>query len=120
MFVCAMPFTLIPWFNELIILLILSATFGLTEAIVTSSAPAMVSDFCREGDLGSAMGKFGATFDVGHASGALLAGFLISAFGSSVDYRIPFAIVASLIIVAAIAFSLGIKSETKQKNGFNS
>jgi MFS transporter, DHA1 family, multidrug resistance protein len=111
MFVCAIPFALIPWFNSFSVLLLLAAIFGLGEAVVTSSAAALVADFCREDHLGSAMGTFGTIFDVGHASGPLLAGFLIGVVGSGTDYRIPFAIVASLLVIAAIVFRTGVKAE---------
>jgi MFS family permease len=118
MFVCAIPFALIPWFSSFSVLLLLSAIFGLGEAVVTSSAAALVADFCREDQLGSAMGTFGTIFDVGHASGPLIAGLLIGVVGSSTDYRIPFAIVASLLIIAAIIFRKGVtkangKDQTK-------
>ncbi|MDQ1239177.1 MAG: hypothetical protein QG577_1362 [Thermodesulfobacteriota bacterium] len=110
MFVCAVPFALIPWFNSFSILLLLAAVFGLGEAVVTSSAAALVADFCKEDNLGSAMGTFGTIFDVGHASGPLLAGLLIGIFSSGTDYRIPFAIVATLLILAAIMFRAGVGS----------
>lgn len=108
MFVCAVPFLLIPWFRDFNTLLLLAAIFGLGEAVVTSSAAALVSDFCREDNLGSAMGTFGTIFDVGHASGPLLAGILIGLLGTGADYRIPFAIVAALLVIAAIAFRKGV------------
>ncbi|MFH0822132.1 MAG: MFS transporter [Pseudomonadota bacterium] len=108
MFVCAVPFALIPWFSGFGALLILAAIFGLGEAVVTSSAAALVADFCREDQLGCAMGTFGTIFDVGHASGPLLAGLLIGLTGSGTDYRIPFAVVASILMVAAIIFRAGI------------
>ena len=115
MFVCAVPFALIPWFSSFTVLLVLAAIFGLGEAVVTSSAAAMVADFCREDHLGSAMGTFGTIFDVGHASGPLLAGFLIGIVGSGTDYRIPFAIVASLLIVAALVFRAGVNAEERNR-----
>lgn len=115
MFVCAVPFALIPWFSSFTVLLVLAAIFGLGEAVVTSSAAAMVADFCREDHLGSAMGTFGTIFDVGHASGPLLAGFLIGLVGSGTDYRIPFAIVASLLIVAAVLFRAGVSVEARNR-----
>jgi MFS transporter, DHA1 family, multidrug resistance protein len=110
MFVCVVPFVLIPWFSSFNVLLLLAAIFGLGEAIVTSSAAALVADFCREDHLGSAMGTFGTIFDVGHASGPLIAGLLIGLTGSGTDYRLPFAAVAVLLIAAAIAFRLGVKT----------
>lgn len=116
MFVCAIPFLLIPWFKDLKMLLLLAAVFGLGEAIVTSSAAALVSDFCREDNLGSAMGTFGTIFDVGHASGPILAGFLIGVFGTGVDYRIPFAIISVLLIGAAVAFRFGVDIRPMQSD----
>jgi hypothetical protein len=55
------------------------------------------------------MGTFGTIFDVGHASGPLLAGALIGLTGSGTDYRLSFAIVASLLIVAAVMFRMGVR-----------
>jgi MFS family permease len=114
MFVCAIPFVLIPWFKGYTVILLLSGIFGLGEAIVTSSAAAMVADFCKDDNLGSAMGTFGTIFDVGHASGPLLAGALIGLTGSGSDYRLSFAIVAALMVVAAIVFRFGINMELKK------
>ncbi|MBI4964469.1 MAG: MFS transporter [Desulfomonile tiedjei] len=109
MFVCVIPFVLIPWFRSFPVLLVLAAIFGLGEAIVTSSAAALVADFCRQDHLGCAMGTFGTIFDVGHASGPLLAGLLIGLTGSGTDYRLSFAIVAALLVAAAIVFRAGVK-----------
>lgn len=117
MFVCAIPFVLIPWFQSFSMLLLLAAIFGLGEAVVTSSAAALVADFCREDHLGSAMGTFGTIFDVGHASGPLLAGLLIGLTGSGTDYRLSFAVVAALLIAAAVAFRMGVKAEPQNTFG---
>ena len=114
MFVCAVPFALIPWFSTFSALLLLAAIFGLGEAVVTSSSAALVADFCREDQLGCAMGTFGTIFDVGHAAGPLLAGFLIGVVCSGTDYRIPFAIVATLLVIAAIVFRAGVDVDSKR------
>jgi len=114
MFVCVLPFVLIPWFNSYMVILVLSAIFGLGEAIVTSSAAALVADFCKDDNLGSAMGTFGTIFDVGHASGPLLAGALIGLTGSGSDYRLSFAIVAALMVIAAIVFRFGVNIEPQK------
>ena len=102
MWVCALPFALIPWFQDFTVLLALAALFGLGEAVVTSSAAALVADYCRQDHLGSAMGTFGTIFDIGHA-GPLLAGALIGLWGG-LDYRAPFAIIAALLIMASLIF----------------
>ena len=116
MFVCALSFVLIPWFQSFNVLLLLAAIFGLGEAVVTSSAAALVADFCREDHLGSAMGTFGTIFDVGHASGPLLAGLLIGLTGSGTDYRLSFAVVAALLVVAALAFRIGVKMQPQESD----
>ncbi len=103
MFACALPLALIPWFKQYSVLLALAAVFGLGEAVVTSSAAALVADFCKREHLGAAMGTFGTIFDVGHAAGPLLAGALIGLWGG-VDFRWPFALIAALLVVSALAF----------------
>jgi len=108
MFVCAVPFALIPWTQNYWALLLLAACFGLGEAMVTSSAAALVADFCKEAHLGSAMGAFGTLFDVGHAAGPLLAGFFIG-LSSDHDFRMAFAAIALLVGLAALAFRTGVK-----------
>ncbi len=108
MFVCAVPFGLIPWTQNYWILLLLAMCFGLGEAMVTSSAAALVVDFCNEAHLGSAMGAFGTLFDVGHAAGPLLAGFFIGLSGDQ-DFRMAFAAIALLVVLAAVAFRTGVK-----------
>jgi DHA1 family multidrug resistance protein-like MFS transporter len=103
MFACALPLALIPWTRSYPVLLALAAVFGLGEAVVTSSAAALVADFCHREHLGAAMGTFGTIFDVGHAAGPLLAGALIGIWGGQ-DYRGPFAVIAALLIISALVF----------------
>ncbi|MBD2773949.1 MFS transporter [Iningainema tapete] len=110
MFACAIPFALIPWFQNYAVLLVLAAVFGIGEAIVTSGTAALVADFCSESNLGSAMGTFGTIFDVGHAAGPLLAGVLISWSGGE-DFRLSFALISGLLIAAALAFRIGVRQE---------
>lgn len=107
MFACALPFALIPWTASFPALLGLAAVFGFGEAVVTSSASALVADLCDERRLGSAMGAFGTIYDVGHASGPLLAGALI-AWSGGLDYRLPFALIAGILVLAALAFRVGV------------
>jgi len=109
MFVCAVPFSIIPWVQNYMILLMLAAIFGLGEAIVTSSAAATVADLCKEDNIGSAMGVFGTLYDVGHATGPILAGILIGFFNGQ-DFRVPFAIIASILIISAFIFKIGMNS----------
>ena len=67
-----------------------------------------MADFCKDARLGSAMGAFGTLFDVGHASGPLLAGFLIG-LSADDDFRVSFGVIAALLVLAALAFRIGVK-----------
>jgi len=42
-------------------------------------------------------------FDAGHATGLLPAGALIGLFGDQ-DFRAPFALIAAILVVSALAF----------------
>jgi hypothetical protein len=53
------------------------------------------------------MGTFGTLFDIGHASGPLLAGVLIGLSGGS-DFRVSFALIAAIMMAAALAFRFGV------------
>ena len=102
MWICAIPFACIPLTRDFYLLLFLSAIFGVGEAFVTSSSTAMVAGFCKEQHYGAAMGTFGSIFDIGHASGPILAGFLLA----HLSYQYSFLVIAILLIVASFVFVL--------------
>ena len=79
--------------------------FGFGEAFVTSSSAALVADMCKEKHFGTAMGTFGTIFDIGHASGPILAGILIARF----DYLYAFWIISAILISSVPVFVLGVK-----------
>lgn len=97
---CAASFACVPQMASFWSLLGVCLVFGLGEALVTSSSAAMVADMCRERHFGSAMGAFGTIFDVGHASGPLLAGVLVARLG----YGWTFALLACAVAAAAPVF----------------
>ncbi len=109
MFLCAVPFALIPWVASYPLLLGLCALFGLGEAIVNSSGAALVADLCEAHHLGAAMGAFGTLFDVGHAAGPILAGAAIALSGGA-DYRLAFGAIAALLVSSALIFRLGMRN----------
>ena len=98
---CAVSFAAVPFMGGFWLLLVASLVFGLGEALVTSSSAALVADMCRERHFGSAMGAFGTIFDIGHASGPILAGLLVGWLG----YQISFPLM-SIVLVAAIPLFL--------------
>jgi MFS family permease len=97
---CAATFICIPQTSILWLLLLLSAGFGLGEAIISSSSSALVADSSEFKTLGAGMGMQGMIGDIGHAAGPLLAGILIA----RLNYADAFAIIAGLQLVAAAVF----------------
>ncbi|ODT46373.1 MAG: hypothetical protein ABS70_00815 [Nitrospira sp. SCN 59-13] len=98
--ICAATFISIPHVGSFAVLLMLSSGFGFGEAVVSSSSAALVADSSEFKRLGAGMGMQGTVMDIGHASGPLLAGFLIA----HASYQGAFAVIAGIQILAAVAF----------------
>lgn len=98
--ICAISFGLIPVFRSFYLLMLTAAFFGLGEALVTSSGAAFVADLCKERHFGTAMGTFGTIFDIGHATGPILAGFLLARH----DYLFSFWVMAAMLLLAVPVF----------------
>jgi MFS family permease len=109
MILCAVSFGAIPLFQNFYTLITAAIIFGLGESFVTSSSAALVADICKEKHFGTAMGTFGTIFDVGHASGPILAGVLISRF----DYLYSFWFMAALLILAVPVFIIKVKVDVE-------
>ncbi|OIP49002.1 MAG: MFS transporter [Deltaproteobacteria bacterium CG23_combo_of_CG06-09_8_20_14_all_60_8] len=105
LFLCAISFGAIPHLLNFYVLGIAAMVFGLGEALVTSSSAALIVDVCKEKHFGAAMGAFGTIFDIGHAAGPILAGFLIA----RLDYRLTFGIMAAMLLAALPVFVATIK-----------
>ncbi len=104
---CAAGFAAVPFMAGFAGLLCASLVFGLGEALVTSSTAALVADLCRARHFGSAMGAFGTIFDVGHASGPILAGLLVGWVG----YQVSFPLMACVLVLAIPVFLKNVPRE---------
>ncbi len=102
---CAISFGAIPLLENFYLLGMAALVFGLGEALATSSSAALIVDICQEKYFGAAMGTFGTIFDVGHASGPILAGVLIA----HLDYLLTFWIMASMLITVIPVFIATVK-----------
>src|SRR5205823_4167567 len=102
--ICAMTIAMIPFTSMFAGLLGLSALFGFGEAIVNAAAAALVADLSELKTLGSAMGMQGAVMDIGHASGPILAGFLVGGLG----FQLAFPIIGGVVLVAAAGFGVAV------------
>ncbi|MBI5410124.1 MAG: MFS transporter [Nitrospirae bacterium] len=107
MILCAASFASVPLLKNFYLLMISAVFFGFGEAFVTSSSAALVADICKEKHFGTAMGTFGTIFDIGHAAGPILAGFLIARF----NYLYAFWIMSGIMMAALPVFVLGVKEE---------
>jgi MFS family permease len=108
---CALSFGAIPLLRDFHLLMGAALFFGLGEAFVTSSSAALVADLCKERRFGTAMGAFGTIFDVGHASGPMLAGVLIAGLG----YLPSFWIMSSMLLVSVPVFIARVREGKKPK-----
>jgi len=93
-------YSLIPILNTFLGVLSLVPFYGLGVAIVTSATSAFVTDLARKENYGAAHGVFGTIMDIGHASGPILGGILISVL----SYKLLFSIFGGLLILIGIIF----------------
>ena len=107
--ISASTFAMIPAVTGFGALFFLAAGFGLGEAIVISSTSAFVADLWRERSLGPAMGAYGTIMDIGHASGPILAGVLITALG----YLTAFRTISLILLIGLAVFLMMIRSEAR-------
>ena len=77
--------------------------FGLGMAAVTASTAALISELSPKEATGGSLGMLSSVMDVGHASGPMLAGLAVSAWG----YGPTFGLVGGLLAVAAALFAVG-------------
>ncbi len=105
MLLCAGSFGAIPLLKGFYPLLGTAIFFGIGEAFVTSSSAALVADICKARHFGTAMGAFGTLFDIGHASGPIVAGLLIA----RLDYLYSFWIMSALLVISIPIFIVSVK-----------
>jgi MFS transporter, DHA1 family, multidrug resistance protein len=103
----------IPYATSFLVLLGLSIVFGLGTGIVTPSTTALIGDLVRKGNYGSAMGVFGSLWDIGHAGGPIVFGFLLVALG----YQTSWLIMALVMAAALLVFLLGTRRNPAVAHG---
>ncbi len=88
------------FFSNYLVIMVLIAIFGLGLATVTASTSALVADLSRSQGRGGALGILSSIMDVGHSSGPMVAGVLISTY----SYRMAFGIIGAGLVVASLLF----------------
>lgn len=93
-----------------LVLIVLIALFGLGLATVTASTSALVADLSRKYSRGSALGILSGIMDIGHSSGPMVSGLLISLY----SYGMAFRIVGISLIVVSLIYGLGMRQIMRQ------
>jgi MFS family permease len=109
---CVAVLPLVPLTRSFAGLVAEGAVFGLGMAVVTPSTNALVADLCKAGKYGAAMGVFGTIWDIGEASGPILAGVLIFTFGdlqSASAYLAAFGVAAAVLAFAGAVFGVTVR-----------
>ncbi|MFC1967794.1 MFS transporter [Chloroflexota bacterium] len=76
--------------------------FGLGLATVTASSSALVADLSKASSHGGALGVLSSVMDIGHSTGPMIGGLLISAY----HYNIAFGIVGAVLVLTGLVFGL--------------
>ncbi|MFC2014497.1 MFS transporter [Chloroflexota bacterium] len=92
------------------VLAVLIGLFGLGLATVTASSAALVADLSRAGSHGSALGVLSSVMDIGHSTGPMVGGLLISAY----RFKTAFGIVGGILVTASLLFVVAIRGATGQ------
>lgn len=96
--------------TNFIALILLTLVFGVGESMVTSSTAAMVAEQTKARGHGTSMGVFGSLWDVGHASGPILTGMLLT----RLDYLPSFGCISVILLVATALFQWFVKEPRKE------
>ncbi len=99
---CAVAVLLFPLTIEPVLLVVLSALFGLGFSSVTSSTQALVSDLCTRSGSGSSMGFLHTVMDIGQFAGPILAALII---GNALWYLGGFWFLAVVLVLGAAGFA---------------
>ena len=95
---CALAMSGIAFTGEFERLLVLAGIFGFGDAAVMTSSSALVGDSTEPRFVGSAMGVYGTLSDIGHASGPIMGGILISILG----YPAAFLTAGGILVMAIV------------------
>jgi MFS family permease len=93
-----------------LVLMVLVGLFGLGLATVTASTSALVADLSREYSRGGALGVLSSIMDIGHSTGPMVSGLLISAY----SYRTAFVVVGVSLVLVSLVFGLGMRRMASQ------
>ena len=109
MLLCLASFIFYPTTTNFLLLCGLTLFFGLGESMVTSSTAAMVAEQTKARGHGTSMGVFGSLWDIGHASGPIATGLLLT----RLDYLPAFGLISIILLAATVVFQLFVRESKR-------
>jgi DHA1 family multidrug resistance protein-like MFS transporter len=97
--------------DNYLLLAVLIGFFGLGLATVTASTSALVADLSKASSHGGALGVLSSVMDIGHSTGPMVGGLLISAL----NYKATFGIFGGIMAIASLAFGLIMRQISRSK-----
>jgi MFS transporter, DHA1 family, multidrug resistance protein len=95
----------IPFFTSTAGIAAFAVLFGLGVSISTVATSTYVAEVAREDSLGASLGALSSIMDIGHSSGPLVAGVMITAAGAAAGFLAAGGVcAAALLIFAAMVF----------------
>ena len=101
--------------DNYLVLALLIGFFGLGLATVTASTSALVADLSKVSSHGGALGVLSSVMDIGHSTGPMVGGLLISAL----NYKTAFGIIGGALAITSLVFGLIIRQIPKSKSSPN-
>jgi MFS family permease len=95
---CAVALPLIFRSGSLTAFVLTAPLLGLGVGAVTPVTNALIADLASARRLGAAMGVFGTIWDIGEATGPMVAGFLIGGLGYAATFDVLAAVTAAVMI----------------------
>ncbi|HPS56909.1 MAG TPA: MFS transporter [Spirochaetota bacterium] len=108
LFILGLSVAIIPFVTLFIPVLAVSMLFGLAMSFSTVATSAFVADVAEKEQLGASMGALSSIMDVGHSSGPLVAGTVITLISVKAGFLSGF-ILALLVSAVFVIFAWGTK-----------
>ena len=103
----------VPVVTGFVMILAVSAAFGLGMSLSTVATSAYIADVAKKEEIGASMGALSAIMDIGHSAGPLVTGIIISLAGYSSGFFAGFL----LALAAAGIFAVSVKVRKENVSG---
>jgi DHA1 family multidrug resistance protein-like MFS transporter len=108
----AVSITMITWSNNYLVMAVLIGLFGLGLATVTASSAALVADLAKDSSYGGALGVLSSVMDIGHSTGPMAGGLMITAY----NYKTTFGVIGGILAFTSLAFGLIMRRIPRSKS----